>query len=166
MVSVFEMKTSNERSSRGPRPFQPHARGERPDDANAFFPDPGEGPAHAPEDLSETLAEEVVQAATTGQDADEDQLDASFPEEIGGPFVETTASEELAEGVDEMNPADAQREPLPRPVAGLVVDPTVEERLDGAGPASETDAAEPESPDPQRGVDALNETTHGGRRIS
>ncbi len=133
----------------------------RSDDGNAFFPDPGEGPARAPEDLAETLAEEFVEAATTGEDRDEEQLDATVPEEIGGPFVETRAAEELADGVDPANPPDADREPLPRPVAGLVEDPTVDEHLDGAG--AESPAVEPEPPEPEPGVGVLN---RGSRRSS
>jgi len=156
-------RTEHKAEAQGAR-FEPHAPGPRPDDADAFFPDPGDGPARAPEDVSETLAEEFVQAATTGEDADEDQLDASFPEELGGPFVETGPAEELAEGTDEANPPDAEREPLPRPVAGLVDDPTVDERLDAAQADDATEAVEPESPDPEPGVDALNETARGGRR--
>ena len=156
-----------DRKVQGQRPrFEPHAPGGRPDDADAFFPDPGEGPARAPEDVSETLAEEFVQAATTGEDAGEDQLNASVPEEIGGPFVETGPAEELAEGADEANPPDAEREPLPRPVAGLVDDPTVDEQLDAAGADEEADAVEPESPDPEPGVEALNGNRRGARRRS
>ncbi len=137
---------------------------DRSDDANAFFPDPGDGPAHAPEDLAETLAEEFVQAATTGEDADEDQLDATFPEEIGGPFVETGAAEELAVGVDALIPPEAEREPLPRPMAGLVLDPTIDEHLDGSAPVEQSQAVRPEPPDPEPDVDALNATATGGRR--
>src|SRR5437763_35974 len=92
-------QASRGRSSAGAprpsRPFTPHAR-DRSDDANAFFPDPGDGPAHAPEDLSDQLAEQFIEAATTGQDADEQQLESTSPEDIGGPFVETTAAEEIA----------------------------------------------------------------------
>lgn len=180
MVTFLEMKSSKGESGRGAgqsrgtgrkaeaqaSPFEPHTPGGRPDDADAFFPDPGDGPARAPEDVAETLAEEFVQAATTGEDADEDELDASFPEEIGGPFIETGPAEELAEGADEANPTDAEREPLPRPVAGLVDDPTVDEQLDAADPEDGGDAALPEAPDPEPGVDALNETPRGGRRTS
>ena len=52
------------------------------------------------------------------------------PEEIGGPFVETTAAEEFAHDTDEANPEDASREPLPRPVAGLVMSATEDEEID------------------------------------
>src|SRR2546430_1401726 len=130
-TSASPRRRSSADSARPNRRFTPRAR-DRSDDANAFFPDPGDGPAHAPEDLSDDLAEQFVEAATTGQDADEQQLDSTVPEEIGGPFVETTAAEEIAFNEDPMNPPDAEREPLPRPVAGLVTDPTVDDHLDHA----------------------------------
>src|SRR6476619_5433677 len=93
---------------------------QRSDDGNAFMPDPEDGPARIGDDLAENLAEDYVQAATQGMEVEEDH-DQIVPEEIGGPFVETTAAEEFAQGVDEANPEDASREPLPRPVAGLVM---------------------------------------------
>jgi hypothetical protein len=102
----------------------------RSDEANAFLPDPNGGPARSPDDLSENLAEEFVEAATSGEDRDEEELDASVEEEVGGPFVETSASEELADSVDDANPADAEPEPLPRAVAGIVTEPDSDERLD------------------------------------
>jgi hypothetical protein len=46
----------------------------RSDDGNAFIPDPGEGPAHTSDDLAEILAEDFVKAATSGNDALEDDL--------------------------------------------------------------------------------------------
>ena len=110
-------------ASREARPaFEPHAH-PRSDDADAFMPDPGDGPARIKDDLAESLAEEYLQAATRGNDADEEHLEGVVPEEIGGPFIETSAAEEFANDTDEMNPPDAEREPLPRPVAGLVAVP-------------------------------------------
>jgi hypothetical protein len=97
-----------------------HGLHPRTDDGNAFMPDPEGGPARIRDDLAENLAEEYVQAATQGVEVEED-LDQIVPEEIGGPFVETTAAEEFAHDTDEANPEDASREPLPRPVAGLVM---------------------------------------------
>ena len=94
----------------------------RADDANAFMPDPGSGPARIHDDLAESLAEEFIQSATRGSDDDE-ALDGVVPEELGGPFVETSAAEEFANDTDDMNPPDAEPEPLPRPVAGLVQNP-------------------------------------------
>ena len=84
------------------------------------MPDPGDGPARIRDDLAENLAEDYVQAATQGMEVEEDH-DQIVPEELGGPFVETSAAEEFALDTDEANPEDASREPLPRPVAGLVL---------------------------------------------
>jgi len=103
------------------RPLSPsHNFHHRSDDANAFMPDPEDGPARIRDDLAENLAEDYLQAATQGMEVEEDH-DQIVPEEFGGPFVETSAAEEFALDTDEANPEDASREPLPRPVAGLVL---------------------------------------------
>jgi hypothetical protein len=154
----------------GQRPFDPHAR-PRSDDGNAFLPDPEGGPARSSEDLAESLAEEFVEAATSGEDRDEEVLDATFSEEMGGPFIETGPAEEMAGSVDDMNPADADREPLPLPVAGLVTDPDLDDQLDaqaenGEGAdehVSAADADRTEPPDPARSIDELNDESPGGR---
>jgi len=91
----------------------------RTDDANAFMPDPEGGPAHIPDDLAENLAEGFVDAVTGGDGGD----DAAVTEEIGGPFIFTSAADEFAHDIDAANPPDAEREPLPRPGAGLVQTP-------------------------------------------
>jgi hypothetical protein len=88
----------------------------RSDDGTAFLPDPYDGhgaPARAGEELAESLAEGFLTAATTAEDQAEDDRDAVNEEEIGGPFTETTAGEEFANGTDDSNPADAGREPFP-----------------------------------------------------
>jgi hypothetical protein len=93
---------------------QPAAhRRERSDDGNAFIPDPGDGPARTRDDLAENLAEGFLQSATSGESVTEEQNDEVVPEELGGPFVETSASEEFADGTDESNPADAEAAALP-----------------------------------------------------
>jgi hypothetical protein len=127
------MATKPKREEPDRRTARPARARERPDDANAFLPDPDGGPARAPDDLSESLAEEFVEAATSGEDRDEEILDAAVPEEIGGPFIETTAEEELTGSVDDLNPPDAEPEPFPRAVAGVVTEPEpeIDERLNG-----------------------------------
>lgn len=146
--------------ARPSRPAFDPRRHERSDDANAFIPDPGDGPARTADDLAETLGEDFVEAATTGEDADEHLLDASFPEEIGGPFVETAAGEELIDDVDDGNPPDATREPLPLPIAGLTTSPPDEIPEEAS---EEPEAAGAESPgrpnpaDPAPGSDQLNQ---------
>jgi hypothetical protein len=99
----------------------------RADSADAFIRHPDDGPVRVDDDLAETLAEEFVHAATSGGDQDEDAQDQMVPEEIGGPFVETSASEEFADGVDESNPEDAEKEPIPRAMSGHSDRPPEEE---------------------------------------
>lgn len=108
----------------GSRPFA--QRHERSDDGNAFIPDPEGGPAHTPDDLAESLAEDFLQAATSGEDVAEESGDEVVPEELGGPFIETSASEEFASGTDESNPPDAETEPLPLSGPGIVGTPKEE----------------------------------------
>jgi hypothetical protein len=99
-------------------------RVERSDSGDAFFPDPqGNGPARAPDDLAETLAEDYLASATTGGNVDDEVLNQVVPEEIGGPFVETSSSEEFADGIDESNPEDATVEARPMAVSGVVERP-------------------------------------------
>lgn len=85
----------------------------RADDGEAFLHDPHGGPAHTTEQLGETLAEEFLQSATSAQEVSEDVRDAVVPEELGGPFVQHAAEEEFADGVDDANPAEAQRAAFP-----------------------------------------------------
>ena len=109
------------------RPFAnlPIRRG-RTDTADAFLPDPDEGaPSHADDDLAETLAEDFVRSATSGEDADDNTMEQIVPEEYGGPFVETSAADEFAMGPDESNPEDAMAEPLPRAVHGILAKPDI-----------------------------------------
>jgi hypothetical protein len=85
----------------------------RADDGEAFFHDPHGGPARTTEQLGETLAEEFLQSATSAQEVSEEIRDAVVPEELGGPFVQHSAEEEFADGVDEANPVGAQRAAFP-----------------------------------------------------
>jgi hypothetical protein len=91
----------------------------RADSADAFIRNPDDGEMSVDDDLAETLGEEFIQAATSGENQTEETLDQVVPEEIGGPFVETSADEEFADGTDESNPSDAEQEPMPRAVTGL-----------------------------------------------
>jgi hypothetical protein len=85
--------------------------------------DPDGGPAVAPDDLAETLGEEFLRSATTGEDTGDEVLEQVVDEEMGGPFIETSAAEEFATDVDDSNPPDATSEPLPRAVSGLTEKP-------------------------------------------
>jgi hypothetical protein len=109
------------------KPLKPKRHQPRSDDGNAFIPDPEGGPARTSDDLAETLAEGFLQGATQDDEADDDALDGFVSEEIGGPFIETSAAAEFAAGTDGSNPADAKREAIPRPVAGLSHPPEVDQ---------------------------------------
>ena len=148
--------------ARPPRPAFDPRRHDRSDDADAFIPDPGEGPARVGDDLAENLAEEFVAAATTGEDQDEELLDATFPEEIGGPFVETGAGEELIDDVDENNPPDATREPLPMPNAGLTTSPPEELTEESV---EENDAGRGQPPGPPNPVEPAQGSAQLNREI-
>ena len=92
--------------------------GGRSDDGRAFLPDPyardaRARAARAADPLAESLAEEYVAAATTGEEQTVEAHDAMTTDELGGPFVETHAREEFATTIDDMNPPDAAREPFP-----------------------------------------------------
>src|SRR5688500_5679376 len=55
-----------------PPPVRPSRRS---DSADAFFPDPQEGgPSRAPDDLAETLAEDFVASATSGDNVDDEVM--------------------------------------------------------------------------------------------
>ena len=95
----------------------------RADSADAFIRNPDDGDVNVEDDLAETLAEEFVHSATSGENQDVEALDQMVSEEIGGPFVETSAEEEFADDVDESNPTDAEPEPMPRAVGGLSARP-------------------------------------------
>jgi hypothetical protein len=102
-------------------PVSPQRHG-RSDPADAFFPDPGDGPARVADDLAEELAEEFLASATTGQEQAEEALDQFVEEEIGGPFVTSPSNREFAYGFDESNIPGTQPEPYPTvgPTTSLV----------------------------------------------
>lgn len=87
---------------------------ERSDTGDAFFPDPHDGPPRMVDELAEQIAEQYVQSATSGADTTEEYEDHIDPEEMGGPFLITTAAQEMAEDTDEMSLEDAEVEPFPR----------------------------------------------------
>jgi hypothetical protein len=66
------------------------------------------------DDLAEELGEGAVATMTSGEYEGEDALDQVVEEEAGGPFVESTAGQEFAEGTDPSNPDTATREPFPK----------------------------------------------------
>lgn len=70
--------------------------------------------ARSNDDLAERLGEEVIEEATSGENEGEDILDQEVPEERGGPFVVTRASQEFGYEPDASNPKRSRREPFPR----------------------------------------------------
>jgi len=79
-----------------------HPAGRRSDQGTAFLPDPydaGGAPALTRDGQAESMAEEFVLSATAAQEMTEDDRDDRndvSPGELGGPFTETAAAEELA----------------------------------------------------------------------
>jgi hypothetical protein len=88
-------------------------RHERPDSGVAFLPDPGDGPARVDDDLAEELAEDFLTSATGSGETLSDDGEGEVPEEMGGPFVYTSAREEFARGTDKSNPRSAEKEAFP-----------------------------------------------------
>jgi hypothetical protein len=74
---------------------------------------PGSGALRA--SLAEELGREAVMTMTSGEDQSDQLQDVELEleEEIGGPFVPTSARQELARGYDPSNPRGATREPFP-----------------------------------------------------
>jgi hypothetical protein len=64
--------------------------------------------------LAEELGEEAVETMTSGEDDGGEGRNEFVDEEVGGPFVESSAQKEFADGSDESNPDDATREPFPK----------------------------------------------------
>lgn len=67
----------------------------------------------ADDDLAEELGEEFLLSATSGEQAAQDVRNEDFLEEIGGPFVVTSARTEFGYGTDPSNPEDAEPEAFP-----------------------------------------------------
>jgi hypothetical protein len=109
MINTRTARTTRRRPERAPR-------SQRSDDANAFFPDPGAGPAHTDDEFAENMAENFLESATSGEDHGEDAMNAHQEGEDGGPFVATTAEAEFALDTDASNPPDAEAENFPTPM--------------------------------------------------
>ena len=78
------------------------------DDDRGFQMGKNAGDAQAQE-----LGREFVETVTSGEDEGNEVRDQFVSEEIGGPFVTTTAGQEVAEDEDESNPEGSTREPFP-----------------------------------------------------
>ena len=88
---------------------------------NAGRPEPAflSDGAYAEDDLAEEMGEEFVMTATSGEQAAEDFRNQDVPEELGGPFVETSARTEFAYGADPSNPKDAEPAAFPTVIKSL-----------------------------------------------
>ena len=64
--------------------------------------------------LADEMGREFVETVTSGEDEGNEVRDGFQSEEIGGPFVGSTAGREFAYEPDASNPKDATREPFPR----------------------------------------------------
>ena len=111
----------------------PHGLHQRSDDGNAFMPDPEGGPARIADDLAENLAEDYLQAATQGMEVEEECTTRSCPRRSAGRSSRPRAAEEFAHDTTRRIPRTPSREPLPRPVAGLVMAAPEDEEDDLAG---------------------------------
>jgi hypothetical protein len=80
-----------------------------PDNMHAFLK-----AARATEPLAQEMGENFLETVTSGEGREPERHDQITPDEVGGPFVVTTAGEEFATGTDESNILEAEREPLPR----------------------------------------------------
>jgi hypothetical protein len=89
------------------------------DDGEAFLPDPRDGgPTRVRDDLAEMMAEEFLSSASSGEEQTQEGRDQVVAEELGGPFIQSTDEEEMADDVDGNNPIDAEPEPFPRAIGG------------------------------------------------
>ena len=73
-----------------------------------------DGGARGSDSLAEEMGAEFVEAATSGEDQNQDVRGQEVTEEVGGPFVETSGATEFASGTDASNPEGTAREPFPR----------------------------------------------------
>ena len=65
--------------------------------------------------LADELGAEFVETVTSGgADHGVELRDMFLEEEIGGPFITTTAGQEFADDVDASNPLYSRREPFPK----------------------------------------------------
>jgi len=70
--------------------------------------------ARTADELAEERGENFLETVTSGEGQEAERHDQITADEVGGPFVVTSAGEEFAAGTDESNIPEAEREPLPR----------------------------------------------------
>ena len=90
----------------------------RPDDGEAFLPDPTRRGAHITANDAESFGEEFVASATTGEPLHMEAMDEVVEEEEGGPFLELDAdATDIGDDGDEVGVLTGAEEEvsLPRP---------------------------------------------------
>lgn len=150
-AKVLRSGESKAARSRPPREVVPTAAGrENAADSAAFIPNPEETHRRVPDDLAEYLGEGFIQSVTGNDDAEPGGADASSPEELGGPFIETDAVTEYASGAsqDLSDDDDGQTVPEAFPTAvrgGVEPGRTADDAalLETASAEDEDDAQEP-----------------------
>ncbi len=90
----------------------------RTDDAHAFVSDISERQRPLDDDLAETLGEDFLSSATSGEEVSLEVFDEAVSEELGGPFITVPGEREFAPGTDESNPPGAERAAFPTANAG------------------------------------------------
>jgi len=80
----------------------------RPDDGNAFFRDPAEGPARVNDDLAQVLAEDFLIAATSGEEVNEEVFSSDLLEDDEESEQGAPASPEFAFGDADTQPITAR----------------------------------------------------------
>lgn len=66
------------------------------------------------DELAERFGEQFLEIATSGENTEQELFDQMVPEEMGGPFVQTSAWTEFADGTDASNLQEAPAEPFPK----------------------------------------------------
>ena len=127
----------------------------RSDTGDAFIPE-SEQRTGTLDDLAEELAEQFGRSITTGE-PDDNRSDDLEPEEIGGPFIESTGDREFGATRSTLAELDTGRNPLPEAVGGLVVASAEEEQqefeLQEDEQTGDVDHPEPDAEKPSQIVD-------------
>lgn len=107
----------NSNSKQAERVREARAAAHRPDDGEAFLPDPSASRSHIALGGTdgESFAEEFIASATAGEPVEMDAQDEVIEEEWGGPFLEldSDAGEpiEPTEAIEAIGPVDPESEP-------------------------------------------------------
>jgi hypothetical protein len=117
----------------------------RSDDGNAFIPE-SDQQTGTRDELAEHLAEEHQRAVITGESG-EDEVDDTLAEEMGGPYILSSAEEEFGDtAMDPSGSAGVEKNPLPQAVGPLAIASLEEERI--AVEALEEQAGDVDLPEP------------------